>query len=282
MVNTVANALRQHYDALAPAERRVARVLLSKYPINGLETIAQLAKKSSASGPTVLRLVNKLGFESYSAFQEALRTELDAQLQSPVLRRDPNLTVAEHGFAQSYIHNLQDLLQQTANSLIEADFETAVSWLSNPKHRLWLLGGYITGSLAEYLCHHLQTIRPNVSLLRPIPRTWVEYVSEMGKNDVLIVFDIRRYWSELQILAQLAREQKCRIILVTDQWISPVSSYADLIFTAYTESKAGWDSTVSIMMLIDTLIANINNQDWEKTKDRLHQLEALRAKFKLD
>ncbi|MBP6562309.1 MAG: MurR/RpiR family transcriptional regulator [Neisseriaceae bacterium] len=280
--NTIAVRLREDYNLFSPAERKVARVLLQQYPLAGLETIAQLAQKSAASGPTVLRLVSKLGFNGYVSFQEALRTELDAKLQSPLLRRDPNLMADHQGFAHTFIGNIQKLLQQTADHLLLEDFETVVEWLGQPRHRLWIIGGYITGSLAEYFCHHLQAIRSQVSLLRPMPRTWVEYVVDMGKNDVLIVFDIRRYWPELQTLVQLAHERKCRIVLITDQWTSPIASHADIILTAYTEGKSGWDTNVSVMLLIDTLIAALNNRDWDETKSRLQQLENLRREFNLD
>ena len=74
--DTIAVRLREHYNTFSPTERKVARVLLNQYPIVGLETIAQWAQKAAVSGPSVLRLVNKLGFDSYTGFQEALRLEL--------------------------------------------------------------------------------------------------------------------------------------------------------------------------------------------------------------
>ena len=86
----LAALIREQFQHLAPNEKKVARVLLNQYPVAGLETIAQLAKKSSVSGPTVLRLITKLGFEGYGQFQESLRQELEAQLLSPISRRNPN------------------------------------------------------------------------------------------------------------------------------------------------------------------------------------------------
>ena len=220
--DTIAVRLREHYNTFSPTERKVARVLLNQYPIVGLETIAQWAQKAAVSGPSVLRLVNKLGFDSYTGFQEALRLELDAQLQSPLLRRDPNTEAPQQGFVHNFTQNIQKLLQQTAQHLLTEDFDTVVDWLAQPRHRLWLLGGYITGPLAEYFCNHLQTIRGQVSLLRPVARTWADSLVDMGKNDVIIVFDIRRYWPELKPLMKLASERKCKLILITDQWTSPL------------------------------------------------------------
>jgi DNA-binding MurR/RpiR family transcriptional regulator len=279
--NSIAVQLRADYSAFSPTERKVARVLLQQYPLAGLETVAQLAQKAAVSGPTVLRLVAKLGFDGYSAFQQALRTELDAQLQSPLLRREPNPGLHGHEFLHSFADNIQKLLAQTARQLLPEDFDAAVAWLAQPRHRIWLIGGYITGPLAEYFCHHLQAIRPQVSLLRPMPNTWVDALVDMGKNDVLVVFDIRRYWPELQPLVNLAAERKCRRILITDQWTSPLSAQAEITLTAYTEGKTGWDTNVAVMLLIDALIAALNNRDWEATRARLEQIERLRHNFHL-
>ena len=67
----------------------MGRALLANYPVAGLETIAQWAQRADVSGPTVLRLIGKLGFDSYAAFQSALRAELELRLQSPLMRHDP-------------------------------------------------------------------------------------------------------------------------------------------------------------------------------------------------
>ena len=63
-----------------------AMALLANYPVPGLETVAQFAKRAGVSGPTILRLVAKLGFASYPRFQQALRDELELRLQPPLAK----------------------------------------------------------------------------------------------------------------------------------------------------------------------------------------------------
>lgn len=274
----LAALIREQFQHLAPNEKKVARVLLNQYPVAGLETIAQLAKKSSVSGPTVLRLITKLGFEGYGQFQESLRQELEAQLLSPISRRNPNQDTEKHEALSTLYQDILHKLQQTVQNILPEDFESAVDMLSNKNAKIWLIGGYITGPLSEYFYRHLQAIRPNVSLLHPVPVIWINTLADIKKNDVLVVFDIRRYWKELQPFLQIATEKKCKSILITDQWISPLSSIADITLPAYTEGKSGWDSNVCIMFLIDSLIAALNDKDWEKTKERLEEIETLRSR----
>jgi len=276
---TIAAIIRERFEILSPTERKVARILLNQYPLVGLETIAQIATKASVSGPTVLRFFTKVGFDSFGAFQDELRKELEVQLQSPIHRRDPNQDNQKRGFFSSYTTNMTKLMNQTANSLLTEDFESTVELLTKSKHRIWLIGGHITGPLAEYFCYHLQSIRGNVALIRPRPDIWADTLVDMGKNDVLVIFDVRRYWLELQQMIQLAAHQKAKIILITDQWTSPLAIYADITLTAYTEGKSGWDTNISVLLLIDALIAEVNNADWEFTKVRLQKIENLRSKL---
>ena len=63
----------ERMDELTPAERKVARTLLARYPAAGLESTAALAAAAGTSKPTVLRLLARLGFGSYPEFQERLR-----------------------------------------------------------------------------------------------------------------------------------------------------------------------------------------------------------------
>jgi DNA-binding MurR/RpiR family transcriptional regulator len=69
--------------SLTPSERKVARALLAAYPVAGLETVAELARRAQVSGPTVIRFAAKLGYERYPDFQQALKNELLARESTP-------------------------------------------------------------------------------------------------------------------------------------------------------------------------------------------------------
>ena len=64
---SIAESIRQGLARLTPTERKPAMALLANYPVPGLETVAQFARRAGVSGPTILRLVAKLGFASYPA-----------------------------------------------------------------------------------------------------------------------------------------------------------------------------------------------------------------------
>jgi len=77
----------QRMDELTPAERKVARTLLARYPAAGLESTAALAAAAGTSKPTVLRLLARLGFGGYPDFQQRLRAEVTRSMSASPLAR---------------------------------------------------------------------------------------------------------------------------------------------------------------------------------------------------
>ncbi len=276
---SIAEEIRVLFETLTPTERKVGRVLLANYPVAGLETVAQLALRADVSGPTVLRLVSKLGFDSYTGFQTALRDELEVRLQSPLVRHDPGQLKGESDFLVSYASRISQLMQETIAHLPRAEFDGVVELLGDRKQRVWLLGGRLTEPLAAYLGHHLKVVRPEVNHLRGVPASWADSLVDMGKHDVLVVFDIRRYWEGALQVAEMAAQRKVNVLLFTDQWLSPVSRVARHTLAAHTAGPSGWDSNTPLMMLVDAVIAGVNTRRWGEISDRLQEVEAMRARL---
>src|ERR1700731_2300919 len=77
----------QRMDELTPAERKVARTLLARYPAAGLESTAALAAAAGTSKPTGLRLLDKLRVGRYPEFQQRLRDEVTRSMSASPLSR---------------------------------------------------------------------------------------------------------------------------------------------------------------------------------------------------
>src|SRR5690554_875115 len=143
---------------------------------------------------------------------------------------------------------------------------------SNPPS---IVGGRITHALADYAFTHFQAIRPRVTYMTPSSSTWPHYVLDMKPGETLLIFDIRRYETNLLGLAELASKRGARIILITDQWASPISVLADYTFNCWVEIPSGWDSNISTMMLLEAMIASVQEHCWPDTRDRYERLDEL-------
>lgn len=273
---TVRELIREQYSALTQTERKFAQALLDNYPAAGLASITIVAQSAGVSTPTVARMVQKLGFKGYPQFHQALREELEAKVSGPTRRRDNWASDVPEGhmlnrFAEAVTSNLG----QTFANLDTDAFNAAVRQLANTDGRLYVVGGRITRALADYAFTHFQAVRQRVTHMTSSSATWPHYVLDMVEGDTLLMFDVRRYETNLQRLAELARERGVHIVLITDQWASPVASLSDHTFNCWVEIPSAWDSNISTMMLLEAMIAATQEESWDETRTRYERLDDL-------
>lgn len=273
---TIEDRLSQRFDALTPTERLLAGHLTRNFPVAGLASMTYLAKEAGVSTPTVLRLVQKLGFRGYPEFQAQLRDEIEARLESPLSKHArwtdgvPQTHILNR-FADAVLANLT----RTLGRIDHADFDACARMLADPQRRVLVTGGRITHALADYLVTQLGIVRPGVSALPSQSSAWPSALLEMRPGDVLIVLDIRRYESATLQMAEMAVEQGAEVVLITDPWISPIAPHARFRFAAQIEVPSAWDSSSALLVLVETLLAAVQELNWPQAQDRMTRLEAL-------
>lgn len=274
--DTIARQMRAALGKLTRAERQLATHILAHYPVAALGSITALARAADVSTPTVVRLVQKLGFRGYPDFQASLRAEVEEMLVSPLARHDrwagsaPDTHIL-NSFADSVVANLQATLAQ----IDQGDFDAVAALLADPDRQIMAVGGRITHAMADHFVSHMKVVRPGVSLLSNLSNAWPPALLDLRRGDVLLVFDIRRYENSVLQVAELAADQGAEVIVVTDQWVSPAASLARHTLRAHVEVPSAWDSSVSILVLVETLMAAVQSLTWDETQARLKRLEEL-------
>ena len=278
---SVAETIHRCLDRLTPTERKPARLLLANYPVVGLEPLASFARRAEVSHPSILRFIAKLGFSGYAEFQAALRSELEARLKSPLAKRHAEGVEAGGGddLLARYAEAAAENIRQSVASMPRSEFEGTLNLLAESRNTLYLLGGRFTDAVASYMYMHLRVLRPRVYHVSGPPVSWSEYVLDMDRRSVLIVFDIRRYQEDLVRFADEAAERGARIVLVTDNWLSPIAAHAEYVLATRIEVPSNWDSVVAMMTLMEALIAALNNRQWPRLEGRIRELERMRDHF---
>lgn len=273
---TIAEKLRLKSHDLTSTERKLMSALFANYPMAGLVSITEFARGAGVSTPSVLRLAKKLGFTGFPAFQEKLRAELSAQLQNPIAKHDrwsaeaPDTHILNR-FATAAMDNLSGSLKL----MDHRSFDAIVALLADRRRRVHLGGGRITHAIASYLSVHLQMARPEVNLLPSSPALWPQLALDFGKNDVVVIFDIRRYDARMLNFAASAKERGARIVLITDQWISPIARIAVHSLPLRIEAPSSWDSNIVPLFVAEALVSATVNANWPETQARIRDLEAL-------
>jgi DNA-binding MurR/RpiR family transcriptional regulator len=271
---TIAEQINGGRLGLTAVDRKLFSALMADYPVAGLGSISDFARAAGVSTPSVLRFAKKLGFSGFPALQQALRGEVSAQLQNPIEKPEQWSSKAPrthilNRLADAAMDNLGTSLRHIDHHV----FDDICRLIGDPKRQVHVLGGRITGHLAGYLHTHLQMARPGVRLVPQSVSHWPQQLLEIGSGDVLFVFDVRRYDARVQEFAASARQRGAKLVLITDQWMSPISRMAAHTLPLRMEVPSGWDSHVVTMFVVEAMVAAVVNLHWKDTRARIREID---------
>lgn len=278
---TVAERLQLHLAELTPSERKVAQALMAEYPVRGLQPIAKLAAAAGVSAPTVVRLVAKLSFDSYADFQRSLKSEVSARLSSPLAMHAERSAAERSAAASDPLGRSEQMFCEGIRSsfarLPRAEFEQAVRLLAEYKRSVTLIGGRFSTMLAEYLAAHLRVLRPNVHVVSAAGGDRMGALLDIGRRDILVAFDYRRYQRDTVRLAITAKRQGATLIAFTDPYLSPLSAYADVILTSSVQSPSPFDALTPALALVEAVITALVDRLGDTPLARMARYDALYA-----
>jgi DNA-binding MurR/RpiR family transcriptional regulator len=168
-------------------------------------------------------------------------------------------------------------LRATVENIAPAEFEAVVALLGDQRRHIHFTGGRFTGAVARYAESHFRIVRNNVDFIEGQPALWRDRMIEIGKKDVIVAFDIRRYQEDVIALAETAAKQGATVVLLTDPWLSPIARVARHVLPAHIAAPSNWDSSAGLLLLVEALIAAVTKRLWETAKPRMEAVERLRT-----
>ncbi|TGQ77718.1 MurR/RpiR family transcriptional regulator [Mesorhizobium sp. M8A.F.Ca.ET.207.01.1.1] len=263
--------------ALTPSEEKIVRLLLTDYPTSGLGTASSLARRAGVSDPTVVRLVVKLGYEGFPDFQAKLLAEVEARLHSPLLMME---TKRQSGSSDSavlaYLDSVTAALQKATVATPVQTYERAARLLMEAKGEIVLVGGRFSRHIAGMLAGYLAQFRNGVRDLGVLSPQTFDTLADLGRRDVLVVFDYRRYQLDVMAYASQAAALDVRILLFTDQWLSPISDLAEVTIVSPLEVASPYDTLAPAIAQMEALTAQIVSTLGDDARARIERIEKVR------
>lgn len=266
--------------AFTRAELKIVRQLLSNYPAAGLNTVAHLAAAADVSNPTVVRFASKLGYEGYPEFQAALLSEVQERMSSPLSMLDTRKpSLEQENFYQYFLRASIHALEASMQMLPPDDFDAAVAAAADLNMRVHCLGGRFSGFLAGLLWSHMKQLRGETRWINGSQADQVDQLVDLGKRDVLFVYDYRRYQIDTIRFARQAAKQGARIVLFTDRWVSPIAEFASVTLMAPVDTVSPYDTMVPAIAQTEALIAGLTARLASQSRGRIERMEDLRRSY---
>jgi DNA-binding MurR/RpiR family transcriptional regulator len=275
---TVAELVRGGRGQLTPAELRVAQTLLADYPAAGLQSVAALAERAGVSGPTVVRLVAKLGFAGYAELQSRLRAELSARNAGPV-QRYPTAdgTRQASPLLRRFERSVSAAVSESLVSIDAVEFDAAVGLLIDPHRPVRITGGRVSSVHALYLARSLALLRSDVRFVEGERAARAATLLDVGSDSVVVVFDYRRYDDEVIEFGRGAAASGAAVVLLTDTYLSPLAASATVLLTSSVEGPAPFITLTPALAIVEALVLGAVERSGSPLRRRLERFDTLNA-----
>jgi DNA-binding MurR/RpiR family transcriptional regulator len=267
----VRERLEDRRDALTPSERRVAAVVLDAPEAVAFGTVATVAATANTGGATVVRLAERLGYDGFSALQDAVRGDLAGRLRlaSERIRRP----AAHDDLASRTLSVEIENLETTFEQLDRAALGRAVDALASRRARVVVLPGGASVGVARQLCDELSLLRRDVALATGSPVEIASRIADVGTNDVVVAIDLRRYDQAVLDVVALVADAGATVVAITDSVLSPLAALADAALIVAAEGAGPFDSHLGVLAVANALIAGVANRLRRSATDRIDRIE---------
>ena len=263
--------------------------MLNNIESAALLSVSGLAERIGTSDATLIRFAQEIGFKGYKEMREHLADYIRKIIyaKKPGFERSPT-----DKNILNKICNLDKLyISQTIDGIDPDRFSDFIQYI-NSANRIFCMGWRISSFLAEFLSFQLCRIGRNAQPVLRERRTLLEQVLYIENEDVLIVFDLLLYSTEVyEAVSYLSRNKPgVKIITVTNDPMAQIVQYADLSFFIDLIGQSGFSiiSLTAPMCFINAVIEEIIILDPQRANAMLSKYEqevlshrhyALTAKF---
>ncbi len=254
----VIEELRRRYDRLTQSQKRIAEYIVEHPQAVAFSTVDQMAGELDVNPSTIVRFTYRLGLNGFPDLQERMRELVRGQLSrtgDPINESQVAGHLGGTSFGASLSHDWQNLHRTIAN-LDAGAFDQAVNLLARSR-RVYVVAGFTTFPVAHYFALVLDRLRTDISLLASNDAFATPRLVEMKPEDCVLAITFPRYARGTHRVAMWAKENKAKVIAVTDSPISALGQIADVVLLAASGGTGMQNSMVAPMAVANALLNGV-------------------------
>jgi DNA-binding MurR/RpiR family transcriptional regulator len=254
----VLEELRRRYDQLTQSQQRIAEYIVKHSQAVAFSTVDQMAALLDVNPSTIVRFTYRLGLNGFPDLQERMRELVRGQLS-----RTGDLInegqVAGHlegtSFGASLSHDWQNLYR-TISGLDADAFGRAIDIVARAP-RVHVVAGFSAFPVAHYFALVLDRLRSDISLLASNDASVAPRLAEIKPADCVLAFTFPPYASATHRIVLWAKENRAKVIAVTDSPLSAVGQLGDVVLLATSAGTGMHNSMVTPMAVANALINGV-------------------------
>jgi RpiR family carbohydrate utilization transcriptional regulator len=265
-------SLRTRHAELRPAERRVADVVLQRADAVIYMTLADLARESKVSEPTVIRFSRSVGCDGFQEF----KIRLAQSLATSYAYADLDITPEEgtEAYAGKVFKATVETLAAVHQALDMRALEAAVAAVAGAG-RLEFFGLGASGAVAADAYHKFFRLVNSCAFYTDAHMQLMS-ASALVPGDVVVAISHTGRTRELLESLPIARAAGATVVAITDP-DSPLAALSSLVLNVRvredTDTYTPMISRIAHLLVIDTLAVGVARSGGQATAERLHRMK---------
>ena len=229
------------------------------------------------SDTSIIRLCRTLGYRGFRELQESQRAELAQVMESgryviPRQQVEGKLEQYQNCSPFQCLQLAMETLQETYRKNRPEKFERAAQLLLQSEH-IFISGFRGFSGSARYMGVLLSQYINRVTYYCDADTRCVEGLIDYGSQDCVVVFGAERYSRMSCVLAQIARDAHCRLIVITDKLTAPLAVGADIVLLADFTSPTAVNSYLGVNFLVEAIAFEVSRQLGVFPQQRLSRMD---------
>lgn len=274
-IDTFDSLIKEAYKGLPANQKKVAQFIQSDMNEAAFLSVVELGEKCGVSKATVVRFAQRIGFEGYYEFRNALQAAV--QKKYSYMDRFPLNTESDKDTFTNVARQDVDNINLTMESIRISDFNEVIDKLCDAKN-IYTFGKGISGLMAKILAYSLSQIAVKSLAAISDHLTFEEQLMFIDSKDVLVFFSFPPYSKETISAAKLAHEKKIPVIALTDNSTSPICEYSDKALYIKSENLLFTNSFAAISVVINAITTEISVRNKKSTLKFISQVNDLMHK----
>jgi len=260
--------LQKSYPALTKQQKKVAEFFLSQGPEAAFLSVARLAQQVKTSQASVVRFAKAIGFQGYPELQRELQNWIRQKISPSRVLQNLMMKAPEENVYRRIFQMDRQNLDETEEANPQEKLDRAVREIIQAK-RIGFIGFRTSQAMAYLLYFFIGRVRKNCELLDD-GGNLTNQLMYYGAKDLLLAISFPRYSRLTLEILKYGKKMGCKIIVITDNPVSPVGQVADVILLAERKSATYFNSFASAVTLVNCLVAGVSL----KSKHSLKTLES--------
>ncbi len=254
--------LAASYGSLSAKLQQAADYVVANPVDVASRSLRAVAKDSGVTPATFSRMARALGYDSFDALRDVVRTSIGSRIESFSAKAER--LKAEHGdgardFTAAHMGACLDNINTLGMEINCAQMLDTVQHLKEAR-KVLVLGALGSAGVAEYMAYTASFITDNWTLAGRGGSSLGGALVNMDKRDVLIVITKPPFVPRVLNAARMAQEQGVYTVVISDSHACKALEYAASPFIVPSRSPHFFSSYTATFFLVEAIVGELAAQ----------------------